>query len=66
LEQAGLLLAVISESAVFKDLGESLRKQNQPGSVYQALRDYASDRLQALEQVQVGTIWQWVRARQYQ
>jgi len=48
----GLLLAVISESAVFKDLGRSLRKQaNQPGSV-QALRDYTSDRLQALEQVQ--------------
>lgn len=48
----GLLLAVISESAVFKDLGESLRKQaEQPGNVSQALRDYASDRLQALEQV---------------
>ncbi len=48
----GLLLAVISESAVFKDLGEYLQQQaNQSSSVYQALKDYASDRLQALEQV---------------
>ncbi|HCF27834.1 MAG TPA: TetR family transcriptional regulator [Cyanobacteria bacterium UBA11049] len=46
----GLLLAVISESAVFQELGESLRQQaNQAGSVYQALKNYASDRLQALE-----------------
>jgi len=48
----GLLLAVISESPVFKDLGESLRKQaNQTSSFYEALKSYASDRLQALEQV---------------
>jgi AcrR family transcriptional regulator/site-specific recombinase XerD len=48
----GLLLAVISGSAVFKDLGESLRTQaNQTGSTYQDLKDYASARLQALEQV---------------
>lgn len=48
----GLLLAVISESAVFKDLGESLKKQaNEITSADQALKNYASDRLQALEQV---------------
>lgn len=48
----GLLLAVISDSAVFKELGESLRTQaNQTGSAYQSLKDYASDRLEALEQV---------------
>ncbi len=48
----GLLLAVISESAVFKDLGESLKKQaNEITSADQALKEYASDRLQALEQV---------------
>jgi len=48
----GLLLAAISESAVFKDFGESLReKASQSSSLHQALKDYASDRLQALEQV---------------
>jgi AcrR family transcriptional regulator len=48
----GLLLAAISESAVFKDFGESLRqKASQASSLPQALKDYASDRLQALEQV---------------
>lgn len=48
----GLLLAVISDSAVFKDLAESLKKRaNEVDSVYQALKNYASDRLQALEQV---------------
>ncbi|MBE9016776.1 TetR family transcriptional regulator [Chroococcidiopsis sp. CCALA 051] len=48
----GLLLAAISESAVFKDFGESLReKASQTSSLHQALKDYASDRLQALEQV---------------
>jgi AcrR family transcriptional regulator len=47
----GLLLAAISESAVFKDFGESLReKASQTSSLHQALKDYASDRLQALEQ----------------
>ncbi len=46
----GLLLAVISESPVFKELGESLKLQaNQTISVYQALKDYCKDRLQALE-----------------
>ncbi len=62
----GLLLAVISESAVFKDLGESLKKQaNQPGSVYQALKNYASDRLQALEQVPELVLSVVGEARQY-
>ncbi len=48
----GLLLAVISDSAIFKDLGESLRQQaTQTDSVYQSLKNYASARLHALEQV---------------
>ncbi|MBD2211748.1 TetR family transcriptional regulator [Nostoc linckia FACHB-104] len=48
----GLLLAVLEESAVFKTLGESLvRRASPPGSVYQALKDYASDNLLALERV---------------
>ncbi len=47
----GLLLAVI-ESAVLPILGKFLAQQvEQPSSVYQALKDYTSDRLQALEQV---------------
>ncbi|OUL35528.1 TetR family transcriptional regulator [Nostoc sp. T09] len=48
----GLLLAVLEESAAFKNLGESLvRRASPPGSVYQALKDYASDSLLALERV---------------
>ncbi len=48
----GLLLAVISESPVFRNLGESLKMQaSQMTSVYQALKDYCEDRLQSLEQV---------------
>ncbi|WP_040630803.1 TetR family transcriptional regulator [Fortiea contorta] len=48
----GLLLAVLEESAAFKNLGESLvRRANPPGSVYQALKDYASESLHALERV---------------
>ncbi|MDZ7958627.1 MAG: TetR family transcriptional regulator [Aulosira sp. DedQUE10] len=48
----GLLLAVLEESAVFKNLGESLvRRASPPGSVYQALKDYASENLLALERV---------------
>ncbi|MBH8565307.1 TetR family transcriptional regulator, partial [Nostoc sp. CENA67] len=48
----GLLLAVLEESAAFKNLGESLiRQATPPGNVYQALKDYASDTLQALERV---------------
>ncbi|BAZ32837.1 TetR family transcriptional regulator protein [Cylindrospermum sp. NIES-4074] len=48
----GLLLAVLEESAAFKNLGESLvRRATPPGNVYQALKDYASDSLNALERV---------------
>lgn len=48
----GILLAVISESPVFQELGESLKTQAfQTTSVSQALKDYCSDRLQALEQI---------------
>ncbi|WP_373528010.1 TetR family transcriptional regulator [Nostoc sp.] len=48
----GLLLAVLEESAAFKNLGESLvRRATPPGNVYQALKDYASDTLHTLEQV---------------
>ena len=62
----GLLLAVISDSAVFKDLGESLKKQaNETESVYQALKKYASDRLQALEQVPELVLSVVGEARQY-
>ncbi len=46
----GLLLAVISESAVFQQLGESLQAQaNQTSSLGQALKEYCEERLQALE-----------------
>jgi len=46
------LLAVISESGVFQKLGEALQQQAlQTSSVYQALKNYASDRLQVIEQV---------------
>lgn len=62
----GLLLAVISDSAVFKDLAESLKKQaNETESVYQALKEYASDRLQALEQVPELLLSVVGEARQY-
>lgn len=48
----GLLLAVIEDSAVFTHLGESLREQvDRTSNLEQALRTYASDRLQALEQI---------------
>lgn len=48
----GLLFAVIKDSPVFRELGESLKAQaNQTSSVYQALKNYAHDRLQALEQM---------------
>ncbi|MEB3220176.1 MAG: TetR family transcriptional regulator [Nostocales cyanobacterium 94392] len=47
----GLLLAVISESPVFQELGEYLKTQaTQTTSVYQALKNYCEERLQALEQ----------------
>lgn len=48
----GLLLAVIEDSALFTYLGESLVEPTKPtSSVGQALKDYASGRLQALERV---------------
>jgi AcrR family transcriptional regulator len=48
----GLLLAVIADSAVFTHLGESLVEPKlQTGNFAQALKDYASGRLQALERV---------------
>ncbi|MEW6495649.1 MAG: TetR/AcrR family transcriptional regulator [Cyanobacteriota bacterium] len=48
----GLLLAVIEDSAVFTHLGESLRAQvAQTSHLDQALKHYAVDRLQALEQI---------------
>jgi AcrR family transcriptional regulator len=46
----GLLLAVISESEVFRELSEYLKTQaTQTTTVYQALKNYCEDRLQALE-----------------
>lgn len=48
----GLLLAVIEDSAVFTHLGESLASQvDRTSNLDQALKNYASDRLQALEQI---------------
>lgn len=62
----GLLLAVISESPVFKDLSESLNKQvNQTSSAYEALKNYASERLHALEQVPDLILSVVGEARQY-
>lgn len=48
----GLLLAVIEDSAVFSHLAESLREQvNQTSQLDEALKNYASERLQVLEQI---------------
>jgi len=48
----GLLLAVIEEAAVFNQLGQTLVQQaNQTGNIYQALKDYASACLEALDRV---------------
>ncbi|HAA27309.1 MAG TPA: TetR family transcriptional regulator [Cyanobacteria bacterium UBA8553] len=48
----GLLLAVLEDSAVFTHLGESLRAQvDRTSDLAQALENYVSDRLQALEQI---------------
>uniref|UniRef100_A0A832M415 TetR family transcriptional regulator n=1 Tax=Oscillatoriales cyanobacterium SpSt-402 TaxID=2282168 RepID=A0A832M415_9CYAN len=48
----GLLLAVIEEAAVFTQLGQTLVQQaNQTGNIYQALKDYATACLQALDRV---------------
>lgn len=48
----GLLLAVIEEATVFTQLGQTLiQRANQTSSIYQALHDYATASLQALERV---------------
>lgn len=48
----GLLLAVIEETAVFTNLGQNLIQQaRQTSSIYQALKDYATACLQALERI---------------
>ncbi|NJR63965.1 MAG: TetR/AcrR family transcriptional regulator [Cyanobacteria bacterium CRU_2_1] len=48
----GLLLAVIEEAAVFTQLGQTLIQQgNQTDTIYQALKDYATACLQALDRV---------------
>lgn len=48
----GLLLAVMKEAAVFNQLGQTLVQQaSQTSSIYQALKDYATASLQALERV---------------
>jgi AcrR family transcriptional regulator len=47
-----LLLAVIEEAAVFTQVGQTLVQQsNQTSSIYQALKDYATACLQALDRV---------------
>ncbi|MFB2837644.1 TetR family transcriptional regulator [Floridanema evergladense] len=46
----GLLLAVIEEAGIFTNLGQNLVQQaSQASSIYQALKDYATACLQALE-----------------
>jgi AcrR family transcriptional regulator len=48
----GLLLAVIEDAAVFTNLGQNLiRQASQTDDIYQALKDYATACLQALESV---------------
>ncbi len=48
----GLLLAVIEEAAVFSQLGQTLIQQaSQADSIHQALKDYATACLQAIERV---------------
>jgi AcrR family transcriptional regulator len=48
----GLLLAAIEDSAVFNHLGQTLIEQaSQSSSIYQALKDYATASLEALEGV---------------
>jgi AcrR family transcriptional regulator len=48
----GLLLAVIEEAAVFTNLGRDLiQRADQTSSIYQALKDYATACLQALERI---------------
>jgi len=48
----GLLLAVLEDSAVFTHLGESLAEQlQQTKNLAEALKQYANDRIQALENI---------------
>lgn len=48
----GLLLAVIEDAGVFAHLGQTLiRKANQTSNIYQALKDYATASLAAMDQV---------------
>jgi len=48
----GLLLAVIEDAGVFAHLGQTLiRQANQTSSIYQALKDYATACLAAIDQV---------------
>jgi AcrR family transcriptional regulator len=48
----GLLLAVIEEAAVFTNLGQTLvDRASQTSNIYQALKEYATACLQALERV---------------
>ncbi len=48
----GLLLAVIEDAGVFAHLGQTLiRQANQTTSIYQALKDYATACLAAIDQV---------------
>lgn len=48
----GLLLAVMEESAVFTQLGQTLVQQaDQSSNIYQALKDYATACLQALDRI---------------
>ncbi|XGV97066.1 MAG: TetR family transcriptional regulator [Leptolyngbya sp. BL-A-14] len=48
----GLLLAVIEDAGVFAQLGQTLiRKANQTSNIYQALKDYATASLAAMDQV---------------
>ncbi|AFZ28889.1 transcriptional regulator, TetR family [Gloeocapsa sp. PCC 7428] len=62
----GLLLAVISESAVFQELGETLRKQaQQTHSLSEAIKWYAGDRLTAIAQFPELVLSILGEARQY-
>jgi len=62
----GLLLAVISESAVFQELGETLRQQaQQTHSIAQAIQWYAEDRLTAIAQFPELVLSILGEARQY-
>jgi AcrR family transcriptional regulator len=62
----GLLLAVISESAVFQELSETLRQQaQQTHGISQAIQWYAGDRLAAIAQFPELVLSVLGEARQY-